>query len=131
MLRSAFVPLVLSTLLLAGPAARGGTLATTPVLLKTGDGIMCIITNTGTKDARAVSVEVLEWDDNGLPVPVTTTTPADLAPLGLVQASDLATELSPVFGACRFTFKGSAKGLRASANVLENGSDLLDTQPAH
>ena len=131
MLRSAFVSLALSTLLLAAHPARGGTLTTEPVVLQMNDGIMCILVNAGTKDAKAVSLEILEWDHNGIPAGLGATTPADLASGGLVQTSDLATDLTPTFGMCRFTFKGSAKNLRASANVLQGGSALLATQAAH
>jgi hypothetical protein len=129
MLRSAFFSL--GALLLAAHPARGGTLVTEPVVLQMNDGIMCILVNAGTKDAKAASVQILEWDHLGVPAGLAATTPADLASGALVQTSDLATDLTPTFGMCRFTFKGSAKNLRASANVLKGGSELIATQAAH
>jgi hypothetical protein len=131
MLRFAFFSLSLGALLLAAHPARGGTLATEPVVLQVNDGIMCILVNAGTKDAKAVSVQILEWDHNGVAAGLGATTPADVAPGGLVQTSDLATDLTPTFAMCRFTFKGSAKNLRATANVSQGGSALLATQAAH
>jgi hypothetical protein len=128
MLRSTLAFLVLSTLS-AGPA-RAGTLSTSPVLMQNGQGVMCLVTNLGTKTVRDVAVELIEWEPPLAGTVVGSTAPADLAPLDAVQTTDLVTELMPVLAACRFTFKGSGKGLRASGSVLDGGTDLLDSQPA-
>ena len=127
--RSALAFLVLSTLVSAGPA-RAGALSTSPVLMQTGQGMICLVTNLGTKTVRDVAVELIEWVPPLAGTVIGSTPPGDLAPLGAMQTTDLATELMPIFAACRFTFKGSGKDLRASGSVLENGSELLDSQPA-
>ena len=129
MLRSRLAFLVLGALLSAGPT-RAGTLSTSPVMLQNGQGMLCLATNLGTKTVRDLTVELIEWEPPLTGTVIGSTEPADLPALGAVQTTDLATEIMPIFAACRFTFKGNGKDLRGSGSVLVNGTDLLDSQPA-
>src|SRR5688500_4741655 len=98
MIRAALAaPLLSASLLFAAPAGAG-TLSTSPVVLQQNVGILCGLANVGEKTVRAVTLEIVEWDDAGISEVVTTSTPQDLEPLGFRQVTDLATSLTPTIG---------------------------------
>lgn len=109
--------------------AHAATLITPPAFVASDNHIACQIANAGTKAVRDLTIEVLRYNP-GTSATVEVTGPVgDLA--ALAWASDGLTNgtVSAVF-VCRFTFKGSAKGLRAAALIRDPGAEIVDSYEA-
>jgi len=123
--------LALLVLLALAPAARAGTLATPPVVVSMNENTLCQLTNLGAKTVRAVFVELVEFPiAQGGTVIDSSVTPSDVVALGSLAVDALYSSVAPVIRACRFTFKGSGKDLRASIVRLDSFA-VIETQAAH
>jgi hypothetical protein len=127
MSRSAAIVLSLA-LGVAAPVAAG-TLATPLLIAKDGETVNCSITNIGTKPVRDVVSEMIVYTTNAGTV-AESNGPVELAPLASTGAGDAAGPGVKTY-VCRFTFKGSAKLLRANGTIGDLTFNVIDTQRAY
>jgi hypothetical protein len=108
---------------LLASAAGAGTLTTSPINAGFGGavtGVSCSVANVGKKDLD-VLIEVIDGI-GGTPVSQTYT----LQPEGSIGE----THFAPGFFFCRFSFKGSNKQVRASAQGIDDDFGTFSSEPA-
>jgi hypothetical protein len=126
-MRRGLLALVLALSAGFASAARGGSAASGPFLVRTDEIISCVLSNLGTKPGRDAVVELVRFGtvEDG---EIVGTSTGEVAPL-TQKLVGLVNQDPPAFYGCRFSWRGGGKGLRGSA-LLGDAGGHLDALPA-